>query len=289
MIDILLPTFFAILVGYIIGKVSKSSFAALVDVSLYVGAPALVFVSLLNKDIVLLEAGKVWVAAVVIMFGCGLVSWVVFQTLKQKHSGLHVSVATMNSMNIPFPIIYLAYGAEGLIVATLFYIPNTLIMNSLGIYIMAGKHWRKNIKEVFKVPIIYAAVIGLIINLLGIKVPSQVVGPLELLSRITVPLVLIVLGYNLSRVKITSLPTTVLASFLRMGVGFGIGLLIVSVLHITGLYRTIVIFDSAMPAAATASLLATKYDNEAGLVSSVVFLTTLASLVVIPFLLHWLA
>jgi predicted permease len=43
-----------------------------------------------------------------------------------------------------------------------------------------------------------------------------------------------------------------------------------------------------MPAAATAAILAAKYRNEAEMVSSVVFLTTIVSLVSIPFLLNML-
>jgi predicted permease len=40
-----------------------------------------------------------------------------------------------------------------------------------------------------------------------------------------------------------------------------------------------------MPAAVNSSILAIKYDNEADLVSSIVFITTVASLIMIPFLL----
>jgi predicted permease len=57
-------------------------------------------------------------------------------------------------------------------------------------------------------------------------------------------------------------------------------------LNITGVFRSVVILDSAMPAAAASALLAAKYQNETEMVSSVVFLTTLVSLVTIPFLLY---
>jgi malate permease and related proteins len=73
-----------------------------------------------------------------------------------------------------------------------------------------------------------------------------------------------------------------------MGVGLALGLVVVSLLNITGIFRSVVILDSAMPAAATAAILAAKYRNEAEIVSSVVFLTTIVSLVSIPFLLNML-
>ncbi len=67
------------------------------------------------------------------------------------------------------------------------------------------------------------------------------------------------------------------------------GFLTVDLFNLTGVLRAVVILDSAMPAAVNTSILATKYKNEADLVSSVVLVTTIASLIVIPFLLHMLS
>jgi predicted permease len=289
-LNVVLPTFVVILIGYAFGKIRKTAnISPLVDIAFYIGAPALTFVSMLSKKIVLLDAGKVWAAALIIMIGCGLVAWVVFRLLKQKHSALYLSIAIMNTVNLPFPIIYLAYGAEGLLAATLFFIPNVLILYSLGIYIVAGKQWKDGIKEMLKVPVLYAAVIGLALNFLNVTPPELVMNTLDLIALMSIPLVLIVLGHNLSKVKLASLPTTFLASFLRVGVGLALGFLTVSLFNLEGVFRSVVILDSAMPAAVNASIIATKYDNEAELVSSVVLITTLMSLVSIPFLLNMLS
>jgi len=284
-IDVVLPTFIVIFIGYIIGKFTRLPVGPLVDISLFVGIPALVVVSLLNKEIVLVDAAKVWAASFIIQVGCLVVAWLVFRALRQHHSSLYVSIALMNTVNIPFPIIYLAYGAEGLAAATLFYIPNLLLMYTLGVYIMAGRGWRDNAREVFRLPVVYAAAIGLALNFLDIEVPALAVNTLDFIAMMSIPLVLITLGHSLSRVKMASFPTTLLASFLRIGVGLGLGLLTVTLFNITGVFRSVVILDSAMPAAATAAILAARYHNEPELVSSVVLVTTLASLVVIPILL----
>jgi len=285
-IDIILPTFFAIFIGYLAGRLTKINIAPVTDITLYIGVPTLVFVSLTKQDIVLVDAVKIWAASLTITIGCMLVAWLVFKAAGQKHSGLYVPIGVMNTVNIPFPIMSLAYGAPGLAAATLFNIPNNLFVFTVGTGIMTRKHWRENIKEVFRLPVIYASILGLSLNLLNVPVPARVLEPLAFISQLAVPLVLIILGFNLSKAKMTAIPTSLLASFLRMGVGLGIGLLIVRALDITGVFRSVVILDSVMPAAAMSSILATKYDNEAELVSSVVFITTIASLVVIPVLLN---
>jgi predicted permease len=292
MIDILnviLPTFIVILIGYLLGKVWKINIGVIVDLIFYVGLPALVFTSMVDKKIVLVDAVRVWACSLTIILGCGLAGWVVFKLMRQTHSALHIPIAIMNTVNIPFPIISLAYGAEGLAAATLFYIPSTLLLFSVGVYIVSGKRWRDSLKEVYRVPAIYAAAAGLVVNLLNISVPTLVMKPLSLISPMVIPLVLLVLGCNLSTVRITSLPTTLIASFLRIGVGLALGFASVSLFHVTGIMRSVVILDSAMPAAANTAILAMKYNNESELISSVVFVTTVASLIVIPFLLSVLS
>jgi malate permease and related proteins len=285
-LNIVLPAFVVILIGFLIGKRKQTAnMSVLVDIAFNISGPAITFVSMLDKKIVLLDAGKIWAAAFLIMFGCGIIAWIVFKILRQKHSALYLPISVMNTVNLPFPIIYLAFGSAGLFAATLFCIPNILLLYSLGIFIAAGKHWKEGVREVVKVPILYAAVLGLIFNLLDIRLPEVVMNSLNLVATMAIPLVLIVLGYNLSRVKIASIPTTLIASVLRIGVGLLLGLLAVELFHLEGILKAVVILDSAMPAAVNAAVIATKYENESDMVSSVVFVTTVISLVSIPFLL----
>lgn len=287
-IEIILPTFFVVFIGYLVGKFSRIKIEPVVDINIYVAVPALVFVSLVSRKIILLDAVKIWAAAIVIIYGCLLAAWLTFKILGKKHSGLYVPITIMNTVNIPFPVIYLAYGANGMVPAILFDIPNNLSLYTFGIFTFAGKRWKENIREIFRLPVIYAAILGLLLNFLNIKVPELLFNSLDFLSKMAIPLVLLVLGYNLSRSRMTSFPTTLLASFLRIGVGLAIGLAVVNVFNITGVFRSVVILDSAMPAAIMSSVLATKYQSEPGLVSSVVLLTTLASVAVIPLILNWL-
>ena len=286
-LEIVTPAFFTIFIGFIIGKWLKINIAPVVDLNLYVGVPALVFVSLLQKDIILVDAAKIWSASLAVLTGCAVTAFLVFKLLHQKHSGLYIAISFMNTVNIPFPIIYLAYGADGLVFATLYYIPNIILLYSLGVYFMSGKNWKENITEVLQQPVFYVTFLGLLINFLKVPVPDLVVNSIDFIGMMAIPLVLIILGYNISKVSITSFRTVLLASFLRVGVGFGIGFLMAYVLDLSGIDRFVVIFVSSMPAAASNSILATKYSNEAESVSSVVFITTLASIVYIPVLLHF--
>ena len=287
LLRVVLPTFTVILIGYLWGKIKKPDITSIVELVFWIGLPALAFTSVIDKKIVLLDASKIWASALIVIFGCGITAWIVFKILRQKHSGLYMPIISPNTVNIPFPVISLAYGAEGLFAATLFYIPASLVLYTVDTYLASGKrHWKDSLKEMLRVPALYAAVAGLAVNFGNVAVPELVVKPLSFISQAVTPLVLLIAGYNLSTVKLKSLPTPLLASFLRLGVGLGLGFLAVSLFHLTGILKAVVILDSAMPAAVNTAMLATKYKNEAELVSSVVFITTIASLAIIPFLLH---
>ncbi len=285
-LNIVLPTFIVILVGFLLGRVKQLDMSVVVEVLYWIGIPALAFTAMISKQIVLLEASKVWASALLIMAGTGAVAWTVFKLARMKHSGLYVPIIILNAVNIPFPVMQMAYGQEGLLNATLFYIPVTILSFSAGIMILSRSNWKDGVKETVKVPALYGAVLGLAVNLLHIKIPELVLQPLNTIGAMVIPLTLLVLGHRLSSVRITDVPATMLASVMRVGVGLGMGLIAVTVLGLSGVSRSAVILDSAMPSAANTSILAMKYHNEAELVASVVFVTTVASLLIIPLLLY---
>jgi len=286
---IIAPTFFAILVGYLYGRLRRASPAALIDIAMYIAVPCLAFTSIMARPIVLGQAAKIWASCVFIMAGTYVFARVVLTLKGGTHSGVYLPIIFSNSVNIPFPIIYMAFGAEGLANAALFYIPNGILIYSLGIYMAAGQKGLKvGVAETLRTPLLYAAVLGLVLNLSGVRVPGLVMDALGLVGRAGIPLVLIVLGISIGRIKFSHLPLTVFASVTRMGGGLAFGLLVVWLLGLTGIPRSVVIFDAAMPAAVFTSMIAAKYDNEVELVSSVVLMTTLLSVAAIPLLLYFL-
>jgi malate permease and related proteins len=288
-LNVVLPTFIAILIGYVIGRIIKIDMTGLVDIVFYVGLPALAFTSILSQHIVLLEAAKVWASALIVTIGCGALGWLIFKIKRENHSALYLPITLPNTVNIPFPIVSLAYGPIGLFAAILYYIPNVILIYSAGVFVAAGGGWRENLASTLKVPTIYAAILALLLNLNNVGVPALVMKPLDFIGSMVTPLVVLALGFSLSKIKITSLSTPLLASLARVGGGLAIGFLAVNIFQITGVFRSVVILMSSMPAAVNTYLVAAKYKNEPELVASVVLITTVFSLILIPVLLHLLA
>lgn len=287
--SIVAPTFFAIALGYVFGRFSRLSSAVLIDLAMYIAIPCLVFTSMLSTPIVLSMAAKLWASSLLIMAGTFVLARLAFALGKTKHSGLYLPIVFANVVNMAFPIIYLAFGDEGLANAALFYMPYGMLVYSVGIYVAAGQSdLRQGLTVMLSTPLIYAAFLGLLLNLGGVALPDLIMNSLKFVGQAGAPLILIVLGMNLGKILPSHIPMTLVASVLRMGGGLAFGLLAVWLMGFTGIPRAVVIFESAMPSAVMTAVFATKYRNEAELVSSVVLVTTMASVVVIPMLLYYL-
>jgi malate permease and related proteins len=283
---IILPIFITVVIGFVIGKVIKIDISGAIDLLVYIGIPAIVFVSIAEQPIVLIDAAKIWGSVLLVSLGCGAAAWIIFKIFRIKHPVLYLPVSLPNTVNIPFPIVSMAYGPAGMAAATLYYIPNMLLLYSAGVFIAAGRHWKHNLKEMLKLPMIYAAVLALILNFAGVTVPAIVLEPLAFIGNMVIPLVLLTLGFSLSKVRITSFPTTLLTSLLRLGLGLLLGTAMVYLFDLEGVVKSVVILVSAMPSAMNTYIVAEKYKNEPQLVASVVLVTTVASLITIPFLLR---
>lgn len=288
-ITIIGPTVFVIALGYLLSRVSRSDVGTLINVAVFVATPCLVFHSMYTSSIVIDEALRLWAAGLMVMAGGFIIAWLIFGLRRKGSPGLYLPIIFSNMVNIPLPIIYLTFGDEGVAKAVLLCIPSALLVNSLGIYLASGhRNLRQGIKAILCTPLIYSAVLGLVLNLTGVPVPEVLINAVKFMGQAAVPLMLLVLGMTIGRFKFDQIPLTLTASVIRMGGGFAMGLLAVWLLDMTGLPRAIVLFQAAMPSAVFTSVLATKYDNQAGLVSSVVLTTTLMAVGVIPALLYYL-
>lgn len=288
-VNIIGPTFFAVVVGYLFGRFAKVNMAPLVDISMYVAVPAMAFHSMVTSKIVFSDATKLWAACLIVMVGSLVFALILFRVLRQKHSGLYLPIVFTNYVNIPLPIIFLAFGSEGAALAILMYIPQGLILNSLGVYVASGeKDIKQGLLVMLKTPLMYAAILGLALNLAHVPLPAVVTGSVDLLGKAGVPLMLLILGMSIGRFKFNQIPLTAAASVLRIAGGFALGMLSVWLLGLAGVNRAVVLFEATMPSAVFVSVLAVKYKNEEQLVSSVVLATTLLAVPVIPALLYYL-
>jgi predicted permease len=113
----------------------------------------------------------------------------------------------------------------------------TFLQYSLGIYLLNG---RGNWRESFRLPLIYAAVAGLLVNLAEVKIPEILLQPVAMLGQATIPIMLISLGYRLHEVESLLWGHALGGAMLRIFGGFAAANIAVLAIGATGVNRQVI-------------------------------------------------
>jgi hypothetical protein len=140
---------------------------------------------------------------------------------------------------------------------------------------------------------VYAAAIGLLLNLTGWQMPGPLVKSIHLLGQASVPVMLSVLGAKLAitmrtGVRAVNLPALGVVTVTRLAIAPALACGLAALLGLDGLARDVTIVESAMPAAVMTTILATEYDADSSFAALAVLVTTLASLLSLTLLLNLL-
>ena len=211
---------------------------------------------------------------------------------KPEQRRLYAFMATFSNMGfLGFPVISAIYGPNAVFYASIFNLIFQLVVYTYGVSLMdrssKGLHlsWKT-----FCSPMILCSVIAYICYLTHASAPDVVVKTIGMLSNVTSPVCMLVIGIALANVPVGRVFTN-----WRLYVINAIRLLVLPVLvwlvlrqfDMNPLILGVTVVISAMPVATMTTLLAAKYGEDEQLAASGVFLSTLMSLITIP-LLMWL-
>ncbi|QHJ72172.1 AEC family transporter [Planococcus halotolerans] len=292
-INVILPVFILLGIGFFVGKYMDINSKSVSDLCIYVFSPALFFHSVTTSSLDLGDLGKIVLfalslfllfAVLVKLLGL-LFGW----TLSYQNTMMLAS-AFPNTGNYGLPIVFFAFGDEGMAIAIIYVVMQSLLMNSAGIF-YASNHEKTPRKDIFitivRMPGFIAITIGLIIKIAGIAVPEAIGNATSLLGQAAVPVLLTLLGITLASIQIKNVLKFIgTAAILKLIAFPAIGLLLLTLLYPAGsLESKVLLIAVATPAAATTTLLAIKFDMNPDMVSSAMFVSTLASIITIPILL----
>lgn len=284
--QIVFPVFCIIGSGYVFARFKKISLEPVIEILLYLTVPALVISSLSKKKLVTHDLITVSLAAFAVVLGVGVISYVYLRVIDRRDlRGFYLPTMFMNSGNMSFPLALLAFGMDGLAVSVLYYIAVSLMVYSLGIYIAKGEG---GIREIFKLPLIYASVTGIALNLGDVRLPEPLITTVDMLGAATIPIMQLSLGYRLYSTKLSQAGISIAGSILRIGGGVLIAFLVTWLFNINGLNAKIIILSSAMPSAVINFIVSHKYNVNSDLVASIIALTTLISIITTPLVLLWI-
>jgi predicted permease len=251
---------------------------------LNIGGPCLIVDSLSSLNLPLADIGRMAVGGVALFLATLAACFVVLKLARMPVRTFLPALAIGNTGNLGLSVCFFAFGEEGLGLAIAVFVANSIGQFTLTPILQSGvSPWRTLVTT----PVIYGAAIGATLLVTGHALPEWVASTVEMLGHLLIPLMLIALGHTLAGLKVKRLPFAAFWGFVRLVVGFAVALGIVAVLGLEGTARGVLILQGAMPAAVFSYLFAARYDRAPDDVAGIVLLSTIFSMVTLPFVVAW--
>jgi malonate transporter and related proteins len=294
--ELILPVFAVILTGWIVGYtgyLSRALSDALIHFSYNIAMPALLIVtiaqepgrSLINwRFIVAFGGGSLFCLLVVF----GIMSIHVSRSLGSR-TMYGMAASMTNTGFVALPVLQAIYGPRAVLpaaIATVFVavvmFPVAVILLELGQRDAHGSRTAPmaTVKHVVLNPMVISTLIGMLLSVLGLRMPGPLTAYLGILSDALTPCALFAIGLGLS---IDGLLANIGPASLLSAVKLVIMPLIVYGLSISlgldPLYTIAAVICAAVPTAKTVYILAGEYHCEEMMVASTVSMTTLVSVI----------
>ncbi|QKS72934.1 AEC family transporter [Paenalkalicoccus suaedae] len=290
-INVVLPVLLVFASGFAIQKWKKVDIKPVSVVALYIATPALVFQTFYSATIDR-QYMYIIVFAFALLFSLIMVNkvlaWIMRKPDETQNKWI-LATAFMNAGNYGAPIILFAYGQQGFAYAVIFMVLQSIIMNIFGVYYAAKGQAgaRYAIRSVLQMPVTYALLLGIFLQVTGLEMPANVLGTVDIIAAAAIPLVMLILGMQLANMEWTNFdwPSVSYGVVIRLFVSPAIAFGLTTILPMDPLLANVLIVSAAMPSAATIVMYALQFDSDPKYISSVTLISTLLSVITITLLL----
>lgn len=207
-------------------------------------------------------------------------------TEEKQLAVLRYGTVVSNAGYMGNPIAYGLFGTEGLLFASIYLIPQRIVLWSAGITYFTGIKGKNVIKKIFTHPCIVAVYIGLFLMIAQISLPSGLVKTLTYGSNCVTAISMIIVGNILADIKIKSVVSikALWYCFVRLILIPGLVLVVCRLAGVSTFITTLSVLLAGMPAGATTAILAAQYEGDDQFAAKIILLSTILSLFTIPIL-----
>lgn len=276
---ILLPIGGIVLAGIVYGRLKKPDMGSVNQLNMDVFLPVLVFHMTSQPSFHILESGPMLLGGVAVTLLPGLLLIPVVRWLRADWRTFLPPMMFGNSGNLGLPLAALALGAAALPDAiALFTVQAVLqIVLSEVFFNRRGLGW-----HMLRLPFLVAAFLGLLVNLIGWKLPAAVDQPLMMMGMASIPMLLISLGVRAANLKIVDGRIGVAGAFLRPLSGLVAYAAIVPFLNLSAAQAGTLLVFAVLPSALLSYVYSEKYNQQPETVGSIVCLSHVLGLLTMP-------
>ncbi len=281
------------LLGFFLGKkkiIDTHTNKTIVNLLLMVFMPASLFAAFPNEydqqTSSLFVSGLV--AGFVVMFALIILSRIIFNKYIYKGELRFESQFALifnNATFLGYPIISSTFGEDGIVPYCGFIIAFNIALFSYGVFLFERKLSKKLFLGIVTNPNIIAVILGMLVFLLGLKLPDSITSAVGFTGNATTALSLICIGFMLSHAdfkKLVKKWRLILTAAIQLIIGPLVTYFLLLVLHFPKEVIIVCTLIQALPTATSLGLFAAKYGGNDIESSELVTISTILSIVTMP-------
>lgn len=285
--------FVLMLSGYIANKkniIKKETIPGLTNLVLYFVTPCVIINSFIRKfdESMLSGLGITALFAFVIhLINIILALLFIRNKDKSRERVLRFGSIFSNCGYMALPLQQAILGDDGVFFGAVYISVFNFICWSYGIILMSNETSNMSIKKIIFNPGVIGIVIGLIVFIFSIPVPSVIAQPIEYMASLNTPLAMIIVGYQLANTNLLRIfkdTSLYMAVVLRIIIIPVITIIMLSLINIEKTVLVTAVIAASAPTAAITSMFAIKYRQDIDLSVSMISLSTILSLITMPLL-----
>ena len=293
-LDVILPILILMLIGAILQRKFQFNLKQLSTLITYCLMPAAVFVNIYDISI---ETGLLLqIIYYLMLYSLSLiiVSHFISKTLKLEKgesAALKNSISLMNSGNYGLPVSQLIFSHNpvGVSIQIFIVIFQNILTYSYGIYnlLSVTKTIGGIIQSFLRLPVFHALVLGVFFQSFKIQIPNSILLPLNQLANGFVAIALILLGAQLSNIKLNFFHRVITWALIgRLLMGPLLALAMIYLLNIDGIVAQSLFIASSFPTSRNTSTIAMEYQIEPELNAQIVLFSTLFSIITVTVVIY---
>ena len=279
LISIVFPIFIIILIGFIWNKFNNNlNEEEIIKLITWIGAPCLIFNTLININISYSLLKDIVYIAIILTFLMLIFSMVIIKIFKQPVRALINPMTFQNSGNLGLTICLFSFGQIGLELAVIYFMVTSVLHFTLGLSIWSGNI---SLKHLLKAPVVYAVLLGLLINYNDLKLPIAISNTTTVLAGITIPLLLLTMGTSIAKINFKIETKIVFLTLTRTLLALILAYLLTIFFKIDGVAQKIILMQGVLPAPIFTYMFASQYKVSPEKVANYLMTSTLISIITI--------
>lgn|SRR5690625_1263939 len=292
--DIILPVFILMSIGFVIQRKFDLDIQTLARLNIYFLVPGFIFVNLYEAEF----SGALFIR-ILLFFTVFVITLFLLAALVARVLGLDQgrktvftnSVVFYNSGNYGVPVNDLVFKGDpfAMSIQVIILTFQNIFLFSYGIFSLQSMHVGKLKAALgyFRMPVLYAMLAGILLNIFAVPIPSFVWVPANYIANAMIAIALLTLGAQVSQIKfISGLKTVYISLLMRLFAGPAVALFIIFLFRMDGIIAQALLISSAMPTSVNSAVIAQEYRNHPHFAAQIVLFSTLFSTLTVTIVIY---